>query len=333
MLLQFLRFLTTTALLLLLLILLQTSSALTMKLRSVQKILPRTTPHWVGDGFRVYPVFSQSAFTPELSPLLMFDYAEPKQFPAKLGPPLGVGTHPHRGFETVTLAFQGEVEHSDSRGNQGVIGPGDVQWMTAGRGILHDEFHSKAFTKNGGTFEMAQLWVNLPQTHKLTKPRYQELKASSIPVVNLPLGSTTDDDRLGTARIIAGQLGDVQGPAQTFSPVQLWDVTLPKKGVLVDLPFPTDQTCIVFARSGSVEIVQNSDDNNTCVALQPQQVALMNNEETADTVRVRVLSDHTSLLILGGQPLNEPIANMGPFVMNTKQELQQAVSDFRMGKF
>ena len=304
------------------------------KLRSVRKIMARPPAHWVGDGFRVYPVFANSAFTQELSPLLMFDYAEPKQFPARVGPPLGVGQHPHRGFETVTVAFQGEVEHQDSTGQKDVIGEGDVQWMTAGRGIIHQEFHSHEFTRSGGTFEMCQLWVNLPKQHKMTKPGYQALLKQNIPVVNLPLNSDSNDS-VGTARIIAGELGDTKGAASTFSPVQMWDINLPKAGSEVDLPFPASQNCIVFVRRGAIQVVSSTDHTDYPKlkesSLGPQDVALMR-VYGSDTVRLRVVDANSSVLILGGEPLNEPIVNQGPFVMNTQEEIHKAISDYRLGK-
>jgi len=301
------------------------------KLRSVKKVLPRPSPHWVGNGFRVYPVFANMAFTEELSPLLMFDYAEPKQFPARVGSPLGVGQHPHRGFQTVTIAFQGEVEHHDSTGKSGVIKEGDVQWMNAGRGIIHQEYHSKEFTKNGGTFEMCQLWVNLPKKFKMSKPQYQGIVGEKIAIANLPLGSN-GDDVLATARLIAGDLGETKGAAKTYSPVQVWDVNLPHAGSEIDFPFPADHTCIIFVRRGSVEIL--SDDKNgenVSKQLHPQEVAVMR-MDGGDTVRVRVAEPDSSLLILGGEPLNEPIAAQGPFVMNTQDELHKAMSDYHTGK-
>jgi quercetin 2,3-dioxygenase len=304
------------------------------KLRSVQKILPRPSPHWVGDGFQVYPVFHNLAFTKEVSPLLMFDYGAPKTFPAKPGSkPLGVGQHPHRGFETVTIAFQGEVEHHDNVGNTGVIKAGDVQWMTAGRGIVHQEYHSKDFTNKGGTFEMCQLWVNLPKKDKMTPPAYQEIHASDIPVVNLPLGAT-GDQVLGTARVIAGSLGATQGAATTFSPVQVWDVILPPKSVgnEIDLPIPSHHQCLIFVRRGSVQVVGSLDNKDTDPILKPQEVAILEMNES-DTVRVRVLDPDSCILILGGEPIDEPIAARGPFVMNTAQELTQAMMDYQSGNF
>jgi quercetin 2,3-dioxygenase len=305
------------------------------KLRSVQKILPRTSPHWVGDGFHVYPVFHNLAFTKEVSPFLMFDYGAPKTHPARPGAkPLGVGQHPHRGFETVTIAFQGEVEHHDNAGNTGVIKAGDVQWMTAGRGIVHQEYLSKDFTNSGGTFEMCQLWVNLPKKDKMTPPAYQEIHGSDIPVVNLPLGATGDDQVLGTARVIAGSLGATQGAATTFSPVQVWDVVLPPQAVgsEIDLPIPSHHQCLIFVRRGSVQVVSAHDKTDTDPILKPQEVAILQMNE-GDTVRVRVLDPDSSILILGGEPIDEPIAARGPFVMNTAQELTQAMMDYQSGNF
>ena len=328
------------------------STTMTTQLRSVRKIMARPPAHWVGDGFRVYPVFASSAFTEEISPLLMFDYAEPKKFPPRAAgaSPLGVGQHPHRGFETVTVAFQGEVEHQDSTGKKGVIGQGDVQWMTAGRGIIHQEFHSHEFTKSGGTFEMCQLWVNLPKKYKMTKPGYQEILKEDIPTVDLPLTSNNDaesNEPLGTARIIAGELGDTKGAASTFSPVQMWDVNLFEKGTEVDIPFPADHNCMVFVRRGAVQVVSGesnsqgtngADDDNSNNKqkvkksdLGPQDVALLR-IDGSETVRLRVMEPDSSVMILGGEPLNEQIAAQGPFVMNTKDEIHQAISDYRLGK-
>jgi len=294
------------------------------KLRSVKRVLPAPSPHWVGNGFHVYPVFADLAFTKELSPLLMFDYAAPKQFPPSNKAPLGVGKHPHRGFETVTIAFQGEVEHKDSTGKSGVIHPGDVQWMTAGRGIIHQEFHSTEFTKNGGTFEMAQLWVNLPKKDKMSKPRYQPISSSKIPVVNLPLNS---EDVKGTARIIAGEIGDTHGAAKTFSPVQMWDIGLPHAGDEIELPFPADHNCIVFVRRGGVEVL--SDEKSS--KLGPQDVAVMHNDG-GNTLKLRVVKPDSSVVIMGGEPIDEPVAAQGPFVMNTYEEISQAMLDYRSGK-
>jgi len=313
----------------------QALSTPTMSLRSVKQILPAAPKHWVGDGFNVHPVFANKAFTNELSPFLMFDYAPPQQFkPLKPGKkPLGVGQHPHRGFETVTVAFQGEVEHTDSVGNRDVIKSGDVQWMTAGRGIIHQEFHSEEFSKRGGLFEFCQLWVNLPKKHKMTKPAYQPIVEKDIPVVDI--FETNDGsegecatDSVGNVRVIAGSFKGTKGPASTFSPVELWDVTIKKGQAIVDLPFPEKYNCIVFVRRGKIDVVG---ENNAKKHVGPQAVALT--EKNGDVLRIQAGEPNTSVLIMGGLPLDEPIAARGPFVMNTSDEIMQANRDYQSGKF
>lgn len=258
----------------------------------------------------------------------MFDYAAPKEFPPNQKAPLGVGQHPHRGFETVTIAFQGEVEHKDSTGKSGIIHPGDVQWMSAGRGIIHQEFHSNEFSKSGGTFEMCQLWVNLAAKDKMTKPRYQPINGKNIPVVNLPLHKSSDEESLGTARIIAGEIDNTKGAAKTFSPVQMWDVSLPHAGAEIELPYPADHNCIVFVRRGSVEIIGDDEKSSK---LGPQDVAVMR-KDGGETLKLRVVKPDSSVLIMGGEPIDEPIAAQGPFVMNTNAEISQAMQDYRSGK-
>lgn len=320
--------------------------------RTVRRILPRSHPHWVGDGFKVYPVFADLAFTKEISPFLMFDYAEPKRFDAKpVGTkPLGVGQHPHRGFETVTIAFQGEVEHQDNAGNSGVIGPGDVQWMTAGRGILHEEYHSKSFTEKGGIFEMCQLWVNLKARDKMTPPQYQSILQEQIPTVPLYSAAKKTDEisptaaAVASARIIAGELHDAKGPASTFSPVQVWDVTLPQADSVVELPFSAHHNGMLFVRRGKVQVLSGTDDSDGTPSsksvLGPQDVALLSLPLTPDDatvstslIKLRVLEADSSVMVLGGEPINEPIAAHGPFVMNTDDEIRQAFVDFRSGSF
>jgi hypothetical protein len=199
-------------------------------MKNIQQVLRASArSHWVGDGFNVRPVFAHLAFTPEISPYLMFDYAAPREFVAT-NDKRGVGPHPHRGFETVTIAFQGEVEHGDSVGNRGVIGPGDVQWMTAASGIIHEEFLSTAFLKRGGTLEMVQLWVNLPAQYKMNAPKYQAILSSEIPELELP-------DNAGSVRVIAGQCGGIKGVASTHSPVELWVISL-RAGKSAELTLP-----------------------------------------------------------------------------------------------
>mmetsp|Transcript_16841 Transcript_16841/g.27516 ORF Transcript_16841/g.27516 Transcript_16841/m.27516 type:complete len:345 (-) Transcript_16841:38-1072(-) len=307
------------------------STTSSVALRSVKQILPAAPRHWVGDGFHVHPVFSNKAFTEELSPFLMFDYAVPQRFEPNNGSPRGVGQHPHRGFETVTIAFKGEVEHADSVGNRDVIKPGDVQWMTAGRGIIHQEFHSNEFSKKGGEFEMCQLWVNLPKKNKMTKPHYQPIVNKNIPVVDLKeasLDGECSEEPVGSVRVIAGSFLGTKGPATTFSPVELWDATIQKKGTVVDFPFPDDFNCIVFVRRGEIDIMNDSGDKKRVSA---QGVALMKREN--GSIRIQSDQKNTSLLIMGGLPLNEPIAARGPFVMNTWDEINKANRDYMMGKF
>ncbi|KAL7465885.1 hypothetical protein ACHAXS_006192 [Conticribra weissflogii] len=305
-------------------------------LRSVKQILPATPKHWVGDGFNVHPVFANKAFTEEVSPFLMFDYAPPKHFPAlKTGQePRGVGQHPHRGFETVTIAFKGEVEHADSVGNRDTIKAGDVQWMTAGRGIIHQEFHSEEFSKKGGDFEMCQLWVNLPKEHKMVKPTYQPILKADIPQVGIHdisaktgEGECSADNAVGNVRVIAGSFDGVKGPASTFSPVELWDVTLEKLST-IEFSFPESYNCILFVRRGNIAIIGKDGTEKT---VGPQGVALT--ERNGSAVRLRSSSSDTSLLVMAGLPLEEPIAARGPFVMNTWDEIRQANMDFMSGNF
>ena len=287
----------------------------------------------LGDGFHVHPVFGNKAFTDELSPFLMFDYAAPQNFKPNNSSPRGVGRHPHRGFETVTIAFQGEVEHADSTGKKDVIKAGDVQWMTAGRGIIHQEFHSNEFSKKGGPFEMCQLWVNLPKNHKMTKPGYQPILNENIPAVDI--FAKADDDgeactteSVGKVRVIAGGFEGTKGPASTFSPVELWDVSISKISSTVDLPFPDGYNCIVFVRRGKVDILGDGDKKKR---VDPQAVALM--EKNGGILRIQSLEPDTSVLIMGGVPLNEPISARGPFVMNSWEEIMQANRDYQSGNF
>jgi quercetin 2,3-dioxygenase len=313
--------------------------------RSIRRILGKPHPHWVGDGFKVLPVFANLAFTEQVSPFLMFDYGEPQKFePQPAGAkPHGVGQHPHRGFETVTIAFQGEVEHHDSVGNHGIIGPGDVQWMTAGRGIVHEEYHSKEFAKKGGTLEMCQLWVNLKAKDKMTPPKYQEILNANIPVVQLK-GRTADsegtEEPVGSARVIAGELLGTKGSASTFSPIQVWDVSLPHLDSSVELPFPSNHNCIVFVRRGSVQVLtsaatSSNGDTKKDGVLGPQDVAILDSSSSSSTssvVALRVLEPNTSVLVLGGEPFGEPITNHGPFVMNTQEQIREAFADYRSGR-
>jgi hypothetical protein len=267
--------------------------------------------HWVGDGFPVRNLFPSNGV--EVSPFLMLDYAGPLKFEPS-SKPRGVGEHPHRGFETVTIAYQGSVGHRDSAGNSGVIYPGDVQWMTAASGVVHEELHEAEFTKNGGVFEMVQLWVNLPKAQKMSKPRYQGITKDQIPVIELPGG--------GHARVIAGELLGRLGPAKTVTPVGLFDVIL-KAGERFELPLPDGHNAAVVLRKGDVLL-------NGTEHLRGEALIAPLTEE-GDGVILEAKED-TQLLILSGEPIDEPVASYGPFVMNTQEELKQAVADYRAGR-
>ena len=271
-------------------------------------------PHWVGDGFFVRSLLSPHEQGESASPFLLLDYAAPSRFEPTTQR-RGVGEHPHRGFETVTIVYSGEVAHRDSTGAGGEIGPGDVQWMTAGAGILHEEFHSKAFAKSGGEMEMAQLWVNLPAKHKSATPRYQTLSKAEIPTVELPDGA-------GALRVIAGAYGGVKGPAQTFTELSVLDVRL-VAGKHAVFEVPEGHTVSVLLRKGAVTLGDDA-------RLGPGQVAVLSRE--GGPVAIAAEQD-SELLLLSGAPLGEPIAAYGPFVMNTEAEIRQALADFRAGRF
>lgn len=270
--------------------------------------------HWVGDGFPVRSLFDYQGLGRQLSPFLLLDYAGPTDF-APATRPRGVGQHPHRGFETVTIVYEGEVAHRDSTGQGGVIGPGDVQWMTAGAGILHEEFHSEAFTRQGGRLHMVQLWVNLPAKDKMTPPGYQAILDAEIPRVALDGGA-------GEARVIAGTFGAVTGAANTFTPLQVIDLTV-QAGQTVRLPLHEGWNTALVMLSGRARV------NAEHAASQAQLVVL---SQEGDAL---VLSAETEVkaLLLSGQPLNEPIVGHGPFVMNSTQEIRQAIVDFQSGRF
>jgi redox-sensitive bicupin YhaK (pirin superfamily) len=270
--------------------------------------------HWVGDGFPVHGMFGYSgAGVPERSPFLLLDYAAPTQF-EPTSHRRGVGQHPHRGFETVTIVYDGEVEHRDSTGQGGVIGPGDVQWMTAGSGILHEEFHSTGYAQRGGPFEMVQLWVNLPAKDKMAAPGYQGIVDADIPSVPLP-------DDAGKVRVIAGFFEGFEGPARTFSPMNVWDIRL-AAGKTVHLPQEDGWTAQLVVLAGTVMI------NGT--VLREKQAATLS---TAGTEVVIEANSDAKLLLLSGEPIDEPVVGYGPFVMNSQQEIMQAIADFNGGKF
>ena len=270
--------------------------------------------HWVGDGFPVRNIFSYDDIATELSPFLLLDYAGPAEFPPT-SRKLGVGQHPHRGFETLTIVYAGGVSHRDSSGGGGTIGPGDVQWMTAASGLIHEEFHSPDFARTGGLFEMVQLWVNLPAKDKMVPPGYQGIEAARIPVVALPGG-------LGLARLIAGRYGDTVGPARTFSPMNVWDLRL-KAGQRAVFDLPADWTTALFLLRGEIRC----DDHRPVGAA---ELAVF--EAAGQRLEFDVTADAT-LLLLSGQPLNEPIVGHGPFVMNSREEIVQAFRDYNGGRF
>jgi quercetin 2,3-dioxygenase len=268
--------------------------------------------HWVGDGFPVHTIFHYQE-RPALSPFLLLDHAGPHDF-APSSQPRGVDWHPHRGFETVTVVYDGEVDHHDTAGNGGSIRSGDVQWMTAGSGLLHKEYHSADFTRHGGRFEMLQLWVNLPRADKMTAPRYQPLAAQDIPVVQLPGGA-------GTVRVIAGEFGQARGPARTFSPINLLDLRL-AAGRRVTLDLKHGYTAALYLLQGEAVIGGHE------TARATELVVL---DRNGAEVTIEANSDAT-VFVMNGRPIDEPIAGYGPFVMNTRQEIQQAFADFHRGR-
>ena len=272
--------------------------------------------HWVGDGFPVRTLFFYQQLGKEMSPFLMLDLAGPAEFPITTERK-GVGTHPHRGFETVTIVYDGEVSHKDSTGQGGTIGPGDVQWMTAGSGILHQEFHSDDFAKRGGVLQMVQLWVNLPAKHKMTAPGYQPILSQSIPQIEL-------SNSRGSIRVIAGEHEGHTGPAKTFTPMNVFDIRL-KKGEELVLPVADGWNTSVVVLRGALE----GGDDSGVIAKDAKM--LMFSQDGQD-IKIKALEDSVALL-LSGEPIDEPIVGHGPFVMNTRQEIDQAISDFNRGAF
>ena len=271
-------------------------------------------PHWVGDGFPARSMFSYNTHGQHLSPFLLLDYAGPYTF-APSDTPRGVGQHPHRGFETVTIVYEGEVAHRDSTGAGGTIGPGDVQWMTAASGILHEEFHTPEFSKRGGTLDMVQLWVNLPAQDKMGAPGYQTLLDAQIPSVELPDGA-------GRVRVIAGRFDNHAGPARTHTPMDVWDIRL-RQGHHAELPVADGRTLALVVLKGTVRINGG----------QPVgEAQLVTFDRSGEDVFVDADSDAT-VLLLSGEPIDEPVVGYGPFVMNSQAEIAQAVNDFNSGRF
>jgi redox-sensitive bicupin YhaK (pirin superfamily) len=269
--------------------------------------------HMVGDGFPVRNMIPGAGVDEQLSPFLLLDYMGPNHFPPT-DRQLGVGEHPHRGFETVTIMYHGKVAHRDSTGSGGVIGPGDVQWMTAAAGIVHEELHEKEFAKRGGLLEGIQLWVNLPKAFKMSKPGYQTLVNDDIPSVDLGGGA-------GRLRVIAGEFRGVKGPATTFSPIHLYDLRL-AAGHQVELSLPEGFNTAVFVLHGEVLV-------SGLQSVREAEIALFG--QKGERMSLDAKSDAT-ILVLSGEPIDEPIARYGPFVMNTQAELVQAVNDYRAGR-
>ena len=285
-----------------------------MTIKPLHRVLRSQGGHWVGDGFPVRTLLSYDSGLDALqSPFLLLDYAGPYDFPPTERR-LGVGEHPHRGFETVTIVYDGAVEHRDSSGAGGKIGKGDVQWMTAAGGVVHEEFHGREFAQRGGRFEIVQLWVNLPAKHKMNPPSYQGVLASQIPHVELPA-------QQGYVRVIAGTFAAQSGAARTHTPINLWDMRL-NAGASLDVAIPAGHSCMVLVLQGQVTL-------NGQTPVQAAEIGLF--ELAGDHIHL-ASSDAATVLLLAGEPLNEPVVGYGPFVMNTEQEIRQAIQDYRSGK-
>jgi hypothetical protein len=270
--------------------------------------------HWVGNGFPVQSIFSYRDIYEEMSPFLLMDYAGPARFdPTEER--RGVGQHPHRGFETVTIVYDGQVSHHDSTGAGGTIGPGEVQWMTAGSGIIHEEYHGDDYARNGGPFEMIQLWVNLPAKHKMTAPGYQGIGSSQIPEISLA-------DNAGKVRVIAGEYAGHAGPAHTFSPMNVWDVRL-NAGTTTTFTVPEGHTTAIFVLHGAIGLGET-------YTVRPSELAVL---QRTGTELVLEAQQDTVLLLLNGEPLNESVVGHGPFVMNSVEEIDQAFDDYNHGRF
>jgi len=282
--------------------------------RTIEGIYQGAPFHMVGDGFRVSNYFpSGNPFQERMSPFILMDYNAPYRFPPSASVK-GVGAHPHRGFETVTIAYQGYIEHHDNYGNHGVIGPGDVQWMTAGSGLLHKEYHEKEFSRRGGLFQMIQLWVNLPRANKMHAPKYQELLHAAMGRTELPDGG-------GTVRVIAGQYNEAQGPAQTFSPIHLFDIDFNTNG-LARFELPSSYNTAVLVLGGRVKINGDREAGENDFVLF---------DNVPGEIAIEGLTDDALVIVLSGEPIDEPIFQHGPFVMNSREEIVEAFKDFQSG--
>lgn len=289
-----------------------------MSTRNIEKIIKPNSFNWVGDAFYTTSfVGSTSEITRErMDPFIGIGYNPTLNFTGTLNP-RGVGAHPHKGFETVTIAYQGKIAHKDSKGNYGVIGEGDVQWMTAGSGILHQEYHEKEWSKKGGPFQMVQLWVNLPAKYKLTTPHYQDLLRKNITKVVL-------ENNNGTIDVIAGKYKDSIGKATTYSPLHLYNIRLNKDGIS-SFDFPNHYNTGLIVIKGSIRV------NHSEIIPQDHFALLENNKETF--FEIQATTEDTIVLLLSGEPLNEPIVMYGPFVMNNEEQIKEAFSEFKNGKY
>ncbi|MEY3046298.1 MAG: pirin family protein [bacterium] len=279
----------------------------------IEKIVAPREKHWVGDGFHVSTIFSMHSEDPEsISPFLMMDHAAPKYFPPTQKK-RGVGEHPHRGFETVTFAIKGEVEHRDSGGGGGKITTGGIQWMTAGSGVVHDEFHSREFSQKGGDFEMIQLWVNLPSKFKMTQPRYQSFEKGDFPIID-------HGNHEMSVKVIAGTFGTVTSPVKTFSPINMYELN-GSSGSQLEITLPVGSNTLVFQLSGKSSVADQQIEKGNLAIL----------SKSGNSFKLELLEE-SKVMILNGEPLGEPVAAYGPFVMNTRQELMEAFKDFQAGK-
>jgi len=283
------------------------------KIKSVSAVLDAPTPHMVGDGFRVHNFFP-SGYQLAMSPFFLLDYNSKTEFSAS-STPRGVSAHPHRGFETVTIAYHGAVAHHDSAGNSGIIYPGDIQWMTAGSGILHKEYHEEEFSQSGGDFQMVQLWLNLPVKFKMTSPKYQAIKRAELPIYQL-------DGNGGIVEVISGEYKELHGKANTFTPLEMYNARL-NNGGKAEFSFPFSYNTAFLIINGSVLI-------NGKQRAAVDQLVYFDNIGT--DISIEALENAT-VLILSGAPIEEPIAHYGPFLMNTNEEIEQAISDYNQGKF
>lgn len=285
------------------------------KQRSVEAVIVPPPPHMVGDGFRVHNFFpgTRQIGKTRMSPFILLDYGSKIEF-SPSEKPRGVGVHPHAGFETVTIAYHGKVAHHDSAGNSGIIGEGDVQWMTAGSGLLHKEYHEEEFSRRGGPFQMVQLWVNLPAKHKKTKPKYQEITNKMMGRYRLP-------DEKGFVEVIAGEYNGVKGPASTFTPIHMYNARV-KKGAVLDFSFPADYNTGLLVIEGNIKV--NS------INAHADHFVLLKNDGEEFTIEA---TEDSVVLVLSGEPIHEPVVAYGPFVMNSWEEIEQAVQDAQAGKF